>query len=62
MVKIDFNINGFGDALHLPDDHGLTDAEIETMKQARYDKWLDFINNPPAAIDEPVAIDEPIEE
>lgn len=54
MVKIDFNINGFGDALYLADDHGLTDAEIEAMKQARYDKWLDFINNPPALIDEVV--------
>jgi hypothetical protein len=32
------------------------------MKQARYDKWLDFINNPPAPNNEPDAIDEPIEE
>lgn len=62
MVKIDFNINGFGDALHLPDDHGLTEAQIEAMKQARYDKWLDFINNPPAPINEPVATDKIVEE
>ena len=53
MIKIDFNINGYGDALHLEDDHGLTDAEIEAMKQARYDKWRDFIDNPPAVVDEP---------
>ena len=47
MIKIDFKINGFGDALHLADNHGLTDAEIEAMKQARYDKWRDYIDNPP---------------
>jgi hypothetical protein len=52
MIKIDFNINGFGDALHLEDNHGLTDAEIEAMKQARYDKWDAFVKNPPAVIDE----------
>jgi hypothetical protein len=46
MIKIDFEINGFSDALHLADDHNLTDAEIEAMKQARYDKWYAIINNP----------------
>ena len=54
MIKIDFTINGFSDALHLADDHGLTDAEIEDMKQARYDKWWDFINTPQPVVDEPV--------
>lgn len=54
MIKIDFEINGFRDALHLADDHGLTDAEIEAMKQARYDRWFDFITNPPPVVDEPV--------
>ena len=53
MVKIDFTINGFSDALHLADNHGLMDAEIEAMKQARYDKWRDYIDNPPPVIDEP---------
>lgn len=53
MIKIDFEINGFRDALHLADNHGLSDAEIEAMKQARYDKWRDFIDNPPAVVDEP---------
>lgn len=43
MIKIDFTINGFTDALHLADDHDLTDAEIEAMKQARYDKWDAFV-------------------
>jgi hypothetical protein len=54
VIKIDFTINGFSDALYLADDHGLTDAEIEAMKQARYDKWHEFVTNPPAVIDEPV--------
>ena len=52
MIKIDFEINGFSDALHLADDHNLTDAEIEAMKQARYDKWKDFIDNPPPVVEE----------
>jgi len=54
MIKIDFIINGFSDALHLADDHGLTDSEIEAMKQARYDKWYEYITNPPPVVDEPV--------
>lgn len=53
MVKIDFTINGFSDALWLADDHGLSDAEIDAMKQARYDKWRDYIDNPPAVVDAP---------
>ena len=59
MINIDFTINGFSDALHLADDHGLTDTEIEAMKQTRYDNWRDFIDNPPPAVDAPV---EPIVE
>ena len=59
MIKIDFTINGFSDALHLKDDHGLTDAEIEAMKQTRYDKWRDYIDNPPPVIDPPAY--EPVE-
>lgn len=30
----------FRDAIVLPDDSTLTDAEIEAIKQARYDAWL----------------------
>lgn len=59
-MKIDFTINGFSDALWLNDDHGLTDTEIEAMKQARYDKWKDFIDNPPAVVEE--IIETPVEE
>lgn len=60
MIKIDFEINGFRDALHLADDHGLTDAEIELMKQARYDKWDAFIKNPPAPVAEEPVVEEPV--
>jgi hypothetical protein len=53
MIKIDFTINGFSDALHLADDHGLTDAEIEAMKQQRYDNWYAIISDPnPPQIEE----------
>lgn len=54
MIRIPFVINGFSDSLHLADDHKLSDAEIEAMKQARYDKWYDFVTNPPPVVDEPV--------
>lgn len=61
MIKIDFTINGFSDALHLADDHGLSNAKIKAMKQARYDQWRDCIDNPPPVVDEPV-VDEPVVE
>ena len=51
MVKIDFSFSSqygtFSDALHLPDDHGLSDAEIQAMKQARFDNWVAVITAPP---------------
>jgi hypothetical protein len=65
MIKIDFTINGFSTALHLADDHDLTDAEIEAMKQSIYDKWYEYITNPPPVVDVPVdepVVDEPVEE
>lgn len=31
------------DALYLPVDHTFTDAEIEAMKQERYQNWVNFI-------------------
>lgn len=37
----------FNDALNLPDDAIYTDAELEAMKQARVDKWIYNIENPP---------------
>ena len=54
MIKINFTktsadgIYSYSDALHLPANHSYTDEEIEAMKQARFDLWLDMILNPPA--------------
>lgn len=57
MVKIDFEFGSthgvFRDALHLPDDHGLSDAEIDAMKQQRFDNWLAIVNAP--SVEEPPA-------
>lgn len=49
-MKIDFTINGFSDALILPDEHGFSNVEIEAMKWGRYDKWYEFITNPPPMV------------
>jgi hypothetical protein len=59
MIKIDFEFDAqpygtFRDALHLPDDHGLSDTEVEALKQERFDNWLAIVNAPPS--------DEPVEE
>lgn len=52
MIKIDFEFDTeygvFRDALHLPDDHGLTDAEIQTMKEQRRDNWIAIVTAPPS--------------
>lgn len=54
MIKIDFEFDSkfgvFRDALHLPDDHTFTDAEIEAMKQQRYDNWMAIVDAPPADV------------
>ena len=50
MIKIDFEITQYGhtfkDAIVLPDDHTLTDMEIEAMKQKRFDDWYAIITAP----------------
>ena len=50
MTKIDFLIEQggliFSDSIVLPDDHGLIDAEIEAMKQARFDAWYAVVTAP----------------
>lgn len=52
MVKIDFEFDTpyglFRDALHLPDDHGLSDEQIEAMKAERRDNWIAVVSAPPA--------------
>jgi len=50
-MKIDFSFDTphgkFADALHLPDDHGFTEAEIEGMKEQRRDNWIAVVTAPP---------------
>lgn len=49
-MTINFEItqNGYTlkDALVLPDDHTFTDAEIEAMKQVRFNNWYLIITTP----------------
>lgn len=51
MIKIDFEFDTpqgvFRDALHLPDDHTFTDAEIQAMKEQRRDNWIAVVTAPP---------------
>jgi hypothetical protein len=51
-MKIDFEFDTphgvFRDALHLPDDHGMTDEQIDAMKQQRVDNWIAIVTAPPA--------------
>jgi hypothetical protein len=55
MIKIDFEFDSqygkFADALHLPEDHGLSDAQIEALKQERLDNWLAILNTPQEPVD-----------
>ena len=65
-MKIDFEFDTphgmFRDALHLPEDHTFTDAEIQAMKQQRVDNWIAVVTAPP--IEEVIeeVIDTPVEE
>jgi hypothetical protein len=47
MQQIIFEYNTqygtFRDAIYLPDDHTLTDQEIDAMKQERLNNWLNQI-------------------
>lgn len=61
MHKIDFEFNTphgvFRDALHLPDDHTFTDAEIQAMKEQRRDNWIAVVTAPPVEEPNTVVID-----
>lgn len=50
-MKIDFSFDTphgkFADALHLPDDHTFTEAEIQAMKEQRRDNWIAVVTAPP---------------
>jgi hypothetical protein len=51
MIRIEFEkMHGelvFRDAITLPDDHALTNADIEAIKQERFDNWVAIITAPP---------------
>jgi hypothetical protein len=51
MIKIDFEFDTphgiFRDALHLPDDHTMSESEIQAMKQQRVDNWIAIVTAPP---------------
>jgi hypothetical protein len=55
MLKIDFEFQTpyglYRDALHLPVNHGYTEAEIEAMKVDRRDAWIAVVTAPP--VEEP---------
>lgn len=65
MIKIDFEVQNekygvYRDALYLPDDHTFSEAEIESIKQERYDNWVNVIENPPVVEEvTPVVEDNP---
>ena len=50
MIKIEFEVtqNGysFKDAIVLPENHNLTDTQIEEMKQKRFDDWYAIVTAP----------------
>lgn len=62
MIKIDFEITKdeytYRDAIILPEDHSFTEAEIEEMKQQRFDNWYNIVTNPTS---EAPILEEPIE-
>lgn len=57
MITIEFEITQQGytlkDAIVLPDNHGLTNVEIEAIKQKRFDDFLAIVTAPqPEVIEE----------
>jgi hypothetical protein len=53
IINFEITKDGFThrDALVLPDNHNLTKAEIEAMKQARFDAWYALMTLPPGALE-----------
>jgi hypothetical protein len=47
----------FRDALYLPAGHGLSEAQIEALKQERLNNWLALVENPPPPAPETVELD-----
>jgi hypothetical protein len=50
MIKIEFEVtqNGysFKDAIVLPENHNLTESQIEEMKQKRFNDWYAIVTAP----------------
>jgi hypothetical protein len=50
MIKIDFEISQdgytFKDAIVLPENHGMSDEQIEAIKQKRFDDWYAIVTAP----------------
>jgi hypothetical protein len=51
MIRIEFEKKYgeiiFRDAITLPEDHEMTDEQIEAIKQERFDNWVAIITAPP---------------
>ena len=49
-IKIDFEYTTeygvFRDALHLPENHNLTQAEINSQKEQRLQNWITIVTTP----------------
>jgi len=47
MIKVDFQITKdgltFSDSIVLQDNNGMTESQIDEMKQSRYNAWLEAI-------------------
>ena len=60
MISIIFEFESpygtFRDALNLPEDHGFSEEELTTMKQARLDNWITHIET--ASTTEPELVQE----
>lgn len=60
MVKIEFEketkYGVYRDALYLPADHGMTEDQIEAIKQERLDNWIYIVENPPQSVEEQIDV------
>lgn len=47
-IKIEISRDGYTlkDAIVLPDNHDLTEAQIEAIKQTRWDNWFAIVTAP----------------
>lgn len=61
MFKIDFERETrhgiYRDAITLPDDHLMTEAQINAIIQERVDGWVAYMDNPPEPPPEPEYIE-----